>query len=151
MLQRQRPFAEHFAPPARERRHVGVVAGGDGFDISGGTAAKPNVLVKNNAGKSGAGNGGNGFLIAGLGNSKAAPTELDQNTAKGNVLNGFYVTGSGFDISKNTSGGNSGDNNGDWEFLVAAGNWNLGGNKYGSTTLGGSTPSAFPTGGLGTP
>jgi parallel beta-helix repeat protein len=125
--------------------------GGDGFDISGGTAAKPNKLIKNNAGKSNAGNGGNGFLVAGNGNPKAAPTELDQNTAKGNTLNGFRVTGTGMDLSKNTSGGNSGDDNGDWEFLVASGNWNLGGNKYNSTTLGGSTPSAFPTSGLGTP
>jgi hypothetical protein len=126
--------------------------GGDGFDISGGTASKPNVLVKNNAGKTGAGNGANGFLISGTGNPKAKPTELDQNTAKGNTLNGFYLTGTGMDLSKNTSGGNGGDDNGDYEFLFSStGNWNLGGNKYNSTSIAGSTPAAFASGGLGTP
>jgi hypothetical protein len=125
--------------------------GGDGFDISGGTAAAPNVLLKNNAGKKGAGNMGNGFRVAGVGNGKTNPVELDQNTAKANKLNGFYVTGTAMQLSKNISGGKKDDDNGDWEFLVAAGNWNMSGNKANDKTVAGSSGSVFPTAGQGTP
>ncbi|HEY7600319.1 MAG TPA: right-handed parallel beta-helix repeat-containing protein, partial [Candidatus Limnocylindrales bacterium] len=124
---------------------------GDGFDISGSTAAAPNVLFKNVAGKSGAGNLQNGFLIAGTGNGKTAPVEIEENTAKANKLNGFKVTGTAMELKRNTSGGGSSDNNGDWEFIVAAGNWNQGDNKSNGTTVAGAVGTAFPTAGQGSP
>jgi parallel beta-helix repeat protein len=120
----------------------GTVNGGDGFDISGGTAAKPNVLVKNNAGKNGAGNGGNGFLLAGAGNGTASPVviELDQNTAASNTNDGFKATGTGWQFSNNSS-----DSNGHWEFEVVTGNFNATGNKANGGAIAGAMNSAFPT------
>jgi parallel beta-helix repeat protein len=126
---------------------------GDGIEISGGTSGSPNVLKKNKAGDRNKGNQGNGILIAsGAGNGGSNPVEIDENTVKGNTLAGIKVAGTGHQLKKNTSGGTgSGDNNGDCEFDVSAGNVNATGNKANGSTIPGSNGSPFPTGCSGTP
>ena len=125
---------------------------GDGFDVRAGTSASPNILKKNVAGDSGKGNGGNGFLINGSGNGKPDPIELEENTARGNVLNGFQITGTGYELKKNVSGGSASQNNGDCEFLAVAGNFNAKDNKANNATVNPNTDgAAFPTTCVGTP
>ncbi len=125
--------------------------GGDGVEVSGGTSAKPNRLLKNVAGDSNKGNGGNGFLLSGIGNGNSVPIELEQNTAKKNTLDGIRVNGTGWQLKNNISGGSASEDNGDCEFRVIAGNFNATGNKANNTTIAGASGSAFPTGCRGTP
>ena len=56
--------------------------------------------------------------------------EIIENSAVANRLNGFHVTGTGQQLKNNRSGGASAsENNGDCEYLIAAGNINAGGNR----------------------
>jgi len=108
--------------------------GGDGINVSGGTASAPNVLSKNVAGDKGnKGNLGNGIVVGGTGNGKTSPVEIEENTAKSNKLDGIKVSGSGHQLKNNTSGGKNaypaGEDNGDWEYELAVGNFDSGGNK----------------------
>ena len=124
--------------------------GGDGIDVSGGTSAKPNVLLKNDVGDRGKGNLGNGILVAGLGNGIPDPVELEQNTVKSNKLDGIKITGSGHELLKNESGGRgaypAGEQNGGCAYNVVAGNFNATGNKANDSSIAGADRSAFPTG-----
>jgi hypothetical protein len=115
-------------------------SGGDGFDVSGGTAALPNVLVKNESGTNVA-NNGNGFLIAGAGSGKSNPVELAENEAAKNKMNGFRVTGTGHELGKNKASGNV-----LCEYSLVAGNFNSKDNKKnGTTVLPNTDGAAFPT------
>ena len=120
--------------------------GRDGFDIAGGTVASPNVLVQNTSGDVGKGNGRNGFTLADKGNGTANPIELVQNTAQGNTKDGINVSGTGWQLQNNVSGGSSGQKNGNCAYNVVAGNFNATGNKANNNLIPGALNSAFPTG-----
>ena len=103
--------------------------GGDGIDVAGGTAAKPNVISNNNVGDSGKGNLGDGILVgaaADVGNGTTDPIEINGNTVRANKLNGIEVKTAGHQIANNVSGGtgtyaSGGQDNGKCEFLVTRG------------------------------
>jgi hypothetical protein len=125
----------------------------DGFLIQGGTAANPNVLVKNVAGDSDKGNGRNGFTLVGAGNGTASPIELEQNTAQGNKADGFAFkngssNGTGWQLKNNISGGSSGQKNGGCAYSSPSGitNYNATGNKANNVLVPGALNSVFPTG-----
>ena len=60
---------------------------------------------------------------------RGGPVEVIGNTTRSNTLNGVKVTGTGHQLANNQSGGtNGGQDNGDCEFTVVAGNFNSGGN-----------------------
>jgi hypothetical protein len=108
---------------------------GDGINVSGGTVAKPNILVNNKSGEKGKGNGGNGILLAGLGNGGSNPVEVESNTTRANGNDGIKVTGTGHQLKNNTSGGDATQNNVHCEFNVVASNVNSGGNKANNVTV----------------
>ena len=88
------------------------------------------MLKRNRAGEKGKGNAGDGFLIGGIGNGTVNPVEIIENQALANGRNGFNVTGTRQQLKNNQSGGASaGEDNGDCEYLIAAGNFNSGANK----------------------
>jgi hypothetical protein len=61
--------------------------GGDGIEVSGGSATLPNVLFKNSVGDAGTGNLGNGISIHDdIGNGVADPVELKENVVRGKAL-----------------------------------------------------------------
>ena len=119
---------------------------GDGFDVSGGTAASPNRLYQNLAGSSGKGNGGDGIRISSDIGNTAGVIELESNTTKGNTLAGIKVLGSAHQLKNNLSGGSGGDDNGGLEFQVVAGNIDSGGNKANGVAVSGAFPWAKGTG-----
>jgi hypothetical protein len=128
--------------------------GGHGIDISGGTAADPNVIRRNSVGDRGKGNAGHGiFVHDSAGNGLANPLEIEQNTTRSNGLHGMFIadTATGHELKGNVSGGSSDLDNRGCEFLVAAGNWNATGNKANGITIPGRDGDPFPTGCLGTP
>jgi hypothetical protein len=100
--------------------------GGNGIVVQG----NGNLLYKNDVGDRGKGNGGNGIIVSGTGNGKLAPTEIEQNVVKANGGVGVLVTGSGHQLKKNVVGGKgSGYTNGGFEYDLAPGNFDSGGNK----------------------
>lgn len=124
----------------------------NGIEVSGGTTSAPNRLLKNRAGDKGKGNLMHGIMVNGsdAGNGASNPIELEENTTKANKLDGIRVLGSGHQLKKNISGGSgsypSGEDNGDWEYYLGAGNINAGGNKTNNAII----PLVIP-GGTGTP
>lgn len=128
--------------------------GGDGIVVSGGNAANPNIIRKNLVGEKARGNGGNGIVFhTGVGNGRADPVELEQNTVRANGLNGILLadTATGHELKGNNNGGKTDFDNRDCEFLVAVGNINATGNKANELTIPGRDGDPFPTGCLGTP
>src|SRR5262249_1076922 len=107
----------------------------DGIDIAGGTAAAPNVISNNNVGDRGKSNLGNGIVVgsaADAGNGTTAPVEITGNTVRANKLNGIKVSTAAHQLANNVSGGtgtyaSGGQDNGQCEFTVVAGNFNTGG------------------------
>ncbi|MCX7766868.1 MAG: glycoside hydrolase family 55 protein, partial [Candidatus Sumerlaeia bacterium] len=124
----------------------------NGIEVSGGTASAPNRLLKNRAGDKGKGNQMHGIMInaSDAGNGASNPIELEENTTKANKLDGIRMLGSGHQLKKNISGGSgsypTGEDNGDWEYYLGAGNINAGGNKTNNALI----PLVIP-GGTGTP
>jgi parallel beta-helix repeat protein len=123
---------------------------GDGIEVSGGTVAAPNLLLKNIVGDRTKGNGRNGiFIHDDLGNGTPNPVELDSNTVRSNTLNGILIASgaTGHELKKNSSGGSGDQRNGGCEFLVAEGNFNAKDNKVNGQTVTPNTDGApFPTG-----
>jgi hypothetical protein len=119
---------------------------GDGINVSGGTAAGPNTIKGNISGSAQRGNGGSGIVLGGTGNGGTTPIELEANTTQGNSVDGIRITGTGYQLKGNVSGGMSAKNNAGCEFNVAAGNINAGGNRSGSRVISGAVGSPFPTG-----
>jgi hypothetical protein len=131
--------------------------GGDGIDVSGGTSGQPNLITDNSAGARHKGNLGNGILVgvAGdAGNGTATPTEIAGNRTVANRLNGIRVASGGHQLADNVSGGllfyPLGSDNGDYEFLVAPGNFNAGGNVSNLLPVPGGANSPFAPS-VGTP
>jgi hypothetical protein len=118
---------------------------GDGIDVSGGTAAGPNILRRNKAGSPYLGNGGNGILLGGTGSGLADPVEVDANQTYSNGLAGLKITGSGHELRDNVSGGWPLKSNGGCEYAVAGGNFNATGNLAGASAVAGADGSPFPT------
>jgi microsomal dipeptidase-like Zn-dependent dipeptidase len=133
----------------RSRAHAN---GGDGVEVSGGTASSPNLIRENLVGDAGKGNGGHGIFVHGDVSSPGGTVEIYKNTVKANALHGIHLDGSatGHDLQRNVSGGRGEDSNGDCEYLVSAGNVNLGRNQADGVVVPG-TSGAFPTGCVGTP
>ena len=136
--------------------------GGDGMDIAGGTAAKPNVVSNNSVGDRGKGNLGDGILVgaaADAGNGTTNPVEIDSNTVRANKLNGIEVKTAAHQIANNVSGGtgtyaSGGQDNGKCEFLISvAGNFNAGGNiaNGANVTVAAAWPAGTATTCQGTP
>lgn len=127
----------------------GKVPNGNGIEVSGGSVAGPNLLIKNTVGDRGKGNVGNGIYIHDdLGNGTPNPVELDSNIARSNTLNGILIAAgaTGHELKKNSSGGSGDQANGGCEFLVAAGNFNATGNTANGKTVSPNTDgAAFPT------
>jgi hypothetical protein len=123
--------------------------------VTGGTAASPNLIRQNVAGDKLRGNGGNGIHVLGdIGNGAPNALEIEKNTVRANGLNGIVIAAgaTGHELKGNVSGDTSPElNNGDCEFLVAAGNLNATGNKANGVTIPGADGSAFPTTCIGTP
>ena len=130
-------------------------SGADGIMVTGGTAASPNIIRQNVAGDKLRGNGGNGIHILGdIGNGAPNALEIEKNTVRANTLNGILVAAgaTGHELKGNVGGDTSPElNNGDCEFLVAAGNLNATGNKANGVTIPGADGTAFPTTCIGTP
>lgn len=128
--------------------------GSHGIDISGGSAASPNIIRRNSVGDRGRGNQGHGiFVHDASGNGLANPLELEQNTTRANGLHGIVIaeTATGHELKGNISGGTADLNNGDCEFLVAAGNINATGNRANGFTIPGRDGDPFPAACLGSP
>jgi Right handed beta helix region len=129
--------------------------GADGIVVTGGTAASPNVIRQNVAGDKSRGNAGNGIHVSGdVGNGAPNALEIEKNAVRANGLNGILIApgATGHELKGNVSGDTSPElNNGDCEFLVAAGNLNATGNKANGVTISGADGSAFPTTCIGTP
>jgi hypothetical protein len=129
--------------------------GADGINVTGGTAARPNVIRQNTAGDKLRGNAGNGIHVLGdVGNGAPNALEIEKNTVRANALNGILIAAgaTGHELKGNISGDTSPElNNGECEFLVAAGNLNATGNKANGVTISGADGSAFPTTCIGTP
>jgi hypothetical protein len=118
--------------------------GGDGINVSGGTASQPNVVKLNVSGSPVGGNHGIGLVLGGVGNGSAGPIEVEGNTVQTNVMGGIRVTGSGHQLKNNVSGGFLNLDNTGCNYSVAPGNLNAGGNKAKYLLIPGvSTP--FPT------
>jgi hypothetical protein len=115
--------------------------GGDGFDVSGGTAAAPNILRRNRAGAPYRSNMGHGIRLGGTGGGPSEPVEVQANRTSANGLAGIKVTGSGHELRDNASDGNTG-----CEYAVAPGNLNATGNLAGAFTVAGADGSPFPIG-----
>jgi hypothetical protein len=129
---------------------------GDGINVSGGTAALPNVISNNTVGSGGKGNFGNGIVVANAGNGITNPVEIIGNTTRANGLNGVNVTGTAQQLQNNVSGGSGaypgGQDNRKCEFLVPSNtNFNTGGNTANGALIAGAVNSAFPTACQGTP
>jgi hypothetical protein len=137
------------------RNNTVYASAGDGINVCGGTDPDPNVIYLNTVGaRDGKGNLGNGIRVCAgdTGNGTDSPIEIERNTVRANTLNGIWVEGVDHQLKNNVSGGtSSGDDNGDCEFLVAAGNINATGNKANGVTVPGTNGSSFPTGCIGTP
>ena len=103
---------------------------GNGISASGAS----NTLYKNVGGDKGKGNGKIGFLVDGS-------SSLLQNSAIGNLAEGFKLTTSGFSLQTNVSGGSgSGIPNAVCQYrFTVAGNTNSGGNKSNGVVLTGAT------------
>jgi hypothetical protein len=129
--------------------------GADGINVTGGTAAMPNVIRQNAAGDKSRGNAGNGIHVLGdVGNGAPNALEIEKNSVRANGLNGILIAAgaTGHELKGNVSGDTSPElNNGDCEFLVAAGNLNATGNKANGVTISGADGTAFPTTCIGTP
>jgi hypothetical protein len=100
---------------------------GNGFLVGGGS----NTYTRNTSGDRGdKANGLMGFILSGGGS-------LTENTAVGNLNDGFRLTTTGFSLTKNVSGGtSSGAPNAGCQYMfVAAGNTNGGSNKSNNATL----------------
>jgi hypothetical protein len=126
---------------------------GNGIEVTGGTAAQPNVLTQNVVGDRGLGNGGHGiFLFNDVGSGAGGPLELYKNTARANGLDGFRLapTAIGHELRGNVSGGNATYDNGGCEYSVAAGNRDGTGNVANGAKVIGAA-GLFPTGCLGSP
>jgi hypothetical protein len=132
---------------------VGTTYSGDGINVSGGTAASPNVISNNLVGSGGKGNFGNGILVAGTGDGTlvGGKIEIIGNTTRSNGLIGISVTGTGHQLQNNVSGGSGaypgGQDNRKCEFTVVTGNFNAGGNTANGTAFSGTFPQTC----LGTP
>src|SRR5262249_46012250 len=78
---------------------------GDGINVSGGSAGKPNVVEANVAGGVPyRGNGANGIVLNGTGPGAGGTVDLLGNTSTHNMLDGFKVTGTGHLLKNNVSG-----------------------------------------------
>ncbi len=67
---------------------------GNGIEVTGGTAAGPNVITGNKVGDRGKGNGDHGILIQhDQGNGTADPVELEDNVVRANGGKGIFVAG----------------------------------------------------------
>jgi hypothetical protein len=119
--------------------------GGDGINVSGGTAATPNVVKHNIAGAPYRGNVGSGIVVRGAGKGKTGAIDIDANTVQSNGIDGLKVTHGGHRLRNNVAGG-PGAANTACQYEVAPGNFNATGNKRGATTLGGANGSPFPSG-----
>jgi hypothetical protein len=128
---------------------------GDGIEVSGGTDAGPNLLIKNVVGNRGKGNGGNGiFIHDDIGNGPPNPVELDSNSVKSNAMNGILITAGGHELKKNSSGGSGDQANGRCAYFVAVDNINPNINATGNSANGKGIsgadgtpfPSAIPAG-----
>ncbi len=130
-------------------------SGGDGIEVTGGLAGSPNVVRRNAVGDKAKGNAGNGIHVRDdLGNGAPNALEIELNTARSNGRNGILVAAgaTGHELKNNTSGDGGPElDNGECEYLVAAGNLNATGNKANGSTVPGSDGSPFPTGCIGTP
>jgi hypothetical protein len=128
---------------------VGTTYSGDGIDVSGGTAANPNVITNNTVGSGGKGNFGNGIVVTGTGTGTTNPIEINGNTTRSNGLAGIAINGTQMQLANNVSGGSGaypgGQNNRKCEFLVGANNYNAGGNTAIGVLIPGAVNSAFPT------
>ncbi len=119
--------------------------GGDGLDVSGGTAAAPNILRRNQAGAPYRGNGGNGILLGGAGTGASDPVEVEGNWTYSNRLAGIRIGGTGHQLRGNVSGGSGPfEANAGCQFEVAEGNINGSGNVSGSAPVLGAPGSVFP-------
>lgn len=114
-----------------------------GFQVIGNS----NQVLKVSSGDvSGRGNGGDGLNLSGDSNL------LQENTTRTNSLDGIrIVSGTGNRLKKNVSGGTTGQNSGDCEFEVVAGNIDLGENKSNNVLVPGAVYGPFPTGCTGSP
>jgi hypothetical protein len=130
-------------------------SGGDGIRVSGGAAANPNIIRQNTAGDKLRGNAGNGIhILEDVGNGAPNGLEIEKNTVRANVLNGILVAAgaTGHELKGNVGGDKSPElDNGECEFLVAAGNLNATGNKANGVTIPGADGAAFPTTCVGSP
>jgi hypothetical protein len=65
---------------------------GDGIEVSGGIATRPNVLLQNLVGDYAMGNRGNGILVHNdVGNGVADPVEIERNTVENNGEAGMFL------------------------------------------------------------
>jgi hypothetical protein len=135
-------------------RNTVMANGGDGIEVSGGTAANPNVLLRNLIGGYDEGNGGLGILMHNdTGNGGANPVEIDANTVRNNGEGGIFlaVTAIGHEFRRNFVGGTSIQDNQGCEFDVAEGNLNATKNTANRKVIAGRDGTPFPTGCLGSP
>ena len=93
------------------------------------------------------------FMFGDVGSGGGGTAEIDGNTVRANVLDGIHLAASatGHDLRYNVSGGTAVQDNGNCEFNVSAGNFNMGGNKANRSNITGAFGSPFPVGCLGTP
>jgi len=93
------------------------------------------------------------FMFGDVGSGGGGTAEIDGNTVRANVLDGIHLAASatGHDLRSNVSGGTAVQDNGNCEFNVSAGNFNMGGNKANRSNITGAFGSPFPVGCLGTP
>ena len=120
----------------------------DGIEVSGGTAAGPNLLLKNSVGDRGKGNVRNGIYIHDdSGSGISDPVELDSNVLRSNGENGILIAGAGagHELKKNSSGGSGDTANGRCAFSVAAGNFNATGNSANGVGVSGADGTPFPS------
>jgi hypothetical protein len=120
--------------------------GANGFSISGGTAAKPNIVSNNVAGGPGRGNASSGFSIGGDGAGAAGVVDIVGNTAQSNVVNGIGVSGTGHRLQNNASGGSGNEVNLGCQYNVSGGNFSAAGNTRNGVAFGGADGTPFPTG-----
>ena len=119
---------------------------GDGINVSGGTAVRPNVLKGNTAGSVGGANSRNGIMLDGTGPGISGLIDFEANTAQGNSRDGFKITGSGHQLKDNKSGGFNDQSNSTCQYEMAPGNVNATGNMNGASIVAGANGSPFPQG-----
>lgn len=105
---------------------------GDGIMVSD----IKNLIPKNDIGDKGKSNGGNGITVAGAGNGKKSPVEIEQNTGAYNAKVGIKVS-----CSQHQLKNNSAQNNGGCEYDLTPKNIDSGGNK----SNGSSVALVFPS------